>query len=132
MLIKRSPNGIDLPYSSEITPRAVFESRRAFIRQLAVGSIAGGALLEMASREAFAQSGQKLAAKPNPSFVVMDKQTAFKDASTYNNYYEFGTDKADPARNAGSRISGFMARTPARAASPRGSRTRNRWACRSH
>ena len=102
MLIKRSPNGIDLPYSSEITPRAVFESRRAFIRQLAVGSIAGGALLEMASREAFAQSGQKLAAKPNPSFVVMDKQTAFKDASTYNNYYEFGTDKADPARNAGS------------------------------
>jgi sulfoxide reductase catalytic subunit YedY len=101
MLIKRSPNGIDLPYSSEITPRAVFESRRAFIRQMAVGSIAGGALLEMATREAFAQSGQKLAAKPNPAFVVMDKQTAFKDASTYNNYYEFGTDKADPAHNAG-------------------------------
>ena len=101
MLIKRSPNGIDLPYSSEITPRAVFESRRAFIRQMAVGSIAGGALLEMATREAFAQSGQKLAAKPNPAFVVMDKQTAFKDASTYNNYYEFGTDKADPAHNSG-------------------------------
>ena len=101
MLIKRSPNGIDLPYSSEITPRAVFESRRAFIRQMAVGSIAGGALLEMATREAFAQTGQKLAAKPNPAFVVMDKQTPFKDASTYNNYYEFGTDKADPAHNAG-------------------------------
>ena len=101
MLIKRSPNGIDLPYSSEITPRAVFESRRAFIRQMAVGSIAGGSLLEMVNREAFAQSGQKLAAKPNPAFVVMDKQTAFKDASTYNNYYEFGTDKADPAHNAG-------------------------------
>jgi sulfoxide reductase catalytic subunit YedY len=31
----------------------------------------------------------------------MDKQTPFKDASTYNNYYEFGTDKADPAHNAG-------------------------------
>ena len=101
MLIKRSPNGIDLPYSSEITPRAVFESRRAFIRQMAVGSIAGGSLLEMVNREAFAQSGQKLAAKPNAAFVVMDKQTAFKDASTYNNYYEFGTDKADPAHNAG-------------------------------
>ena len=101
MLIKRSPNGIDLPYSSEITPRAVFESRRAFIRQMAVGSIAGGSLLEMVNREAFAQSGQKLAARPNPAFVVMDKQTPFKDASTYNNYYEFGTDKADPAHNAG-------------------------------
>ena len=102
MLIRRSPNGIDLPYSSEITPRAVFESRRSFIRQLAVGSIAGGAMLEMVNREAFAQSGQKLAAKPNPAFVVMDKQTSFKDASTYNNFYEFGTDKADPARYAGS------------------------------
>jgi sulfoxide reductase catalytic subunit YedY len=101
MLIKRSPNGIDLPYSSEITPREIFESRRRFIRQLAVGSIAGGALLEMASREAFAQTGQKLAAKPNSDYVVMDKPSAYKDATTYNNYYEFGTDKSDPARNAG-------------------------------
>jgi sulfoxide reductase catalytic subunit YedY len=101
MLIKRGPNGIDLPYSSEITPREIFESRRIFIRQLAVGCIAGGTLLEMASREAFAQTGQKLAAKLNPSFVVMEKRTAYRDASTYNNYYEFGTDKSDPARNAG-------------------------------
>ena len=51
MLIKRSPNGIDLPYSSEITPRAVFESRRSFIKQVALGSISSAALLEMASRE---------------------------------------------------------------------------------
>jgi sulfoxide reductase catalytic subunit YedY len=56
----------------------------------------------MATREAFAQSGQKLRRKPNPSFVVMDKQTAFKDANSYNNYYEFSTDKSDPARYAGS------------------------------
>ncbi|RJF99711.1 protein-methionine-sulfoxide reductase catalytic subunit MsrP [Noviherbaspirillum saxi] len=104
MLIKRNPNGIDLPFGSEITPRAMFESRRHFIKQLAVGSIAGGALAEMAMREAFAQSGgtQKLAARPNPGFVVMDKPTAFKDATTYNNFYEFGTDKTDPAQNAGS------------------------------
>jgi methionine sulfoxide reductase catalytic subunit len=101
MLIKRSPNGIDLPYSSEITPRELFESRRRFIRQLAVGSIAGSALLDMVSREAFAQTGQKLAAKPNSDYVVMDKPSAYKDATTYNNYYEFGTDKSDPARNAG-------------------------------
>jgi hypothetical protein len=48
----------------EITPKEVFESRRDFIRQLAVGTIAGGSLLEMASREAFAQTpaAQKLAA----------------------------------------------------------------------
>ncbi len=103
MLIKRNLDGIDLPLSSEITPRAVFESRREFIRQMALGSIAGSAFLEMASREAFAQSptARKLAAKANPAYVVMDKATAYKDATTYNNYYEFGTDKADPAQNAG-------------------------------
>ncbi|HTD03208.1 protein-methionine-sulfoxide reductase catalytic subunit MsrP [Undibacterium sp.] len=104
MLIKRSPNGIDLPYSSEITPRAVFESRRDFIRQLAVGSIAGGALLEMAMREAFAQSpgAQKLAAAANPAYMLMEKKTSYKDITTYNNFYEFGTDKAEPAQYAGS------------------------------
>jgi methionine sulfoxide reductase catalytic subunit len=102
MLIKRNPNGIDLPFASEITPREVFESRRTFIKQLAVGSIAGGALAEMLAREAFAQTASKLPANPNPSFVIMDKPTAYKDATSYNNFYEFGTDKADPARNAGS------------------------------
>lgn len=103
MLIKRNQNGIDLPYSSEITPRAVFESRRAFIQKIAAGSIAGGALLEMATREAFAaqsSTAQKLAAKPNPNYVVLDKPTAYKDATTYNNYYEFGTDKSAPSRYA--------------------------------
>ncbi len=103
MLIKRKPDGIDLPRASDITPRAIFESRRTFIKQLALGSIAGSALLEMASREVFAQSpvAQKPAAKANSAYVVMDKTTPYKDATTYNNFYEFGTDKSDPARNAG-------------------------------
>jgi len=102
MLIKRSPNGIDLPFSSEITPRDVFESRRGFIKQMAMGSIAGAGLLEMAMREAHAQGGDnpKLPAKLNPAYSAMDKQTPYKDATTYNNFYEFGTDKSDPAQNA--------------------------------
>ncbi|WP_395403178.1 protein-methionine-sulfoxide reductase catalytic subunit MsrP [Pseudoduganella sp. UC29_106] len=98
MLIKRSPNGIDLPFSSEITPREIFESRRTFIKQLAVGSIAGAGLLD----QAWAQSGNaKLAARLNPAWSAMEKQTAYKDATTYNNFYEFGTDKSDPAHYAG-------------------------------
>jgi sulfoxide reductase catalytic subunit YedY len=103
MLIKRSANGTDIPFASEITPREVFEARRTFIKQIAFGSIAGGGLLEMVSREALAQSGtaKTLAARANPAYVVMDKTTAYKDATTYNNFYEFGTDKADPARYAG-------------------------------
>ncbi|MRV75066.1 protein-methionine-sulfoxide reductase catalytic subunit MsrP [Duganella sp. FT92W] len=102
MLIKRSPNGIDLPFPSEITPREIYESRRTFIRQLAVGTIAGGSLLEMANREAFAQgpARAKLPGKANPAYIALDKITAYKDATTYNNFYEFGTDKSDPAENA--------------------------------
>jgi sulfoxide reductase catalytic subunit YedY len=103
MLIKRSPNGIDLPFSSEITPQAVYESRRKFITQMAVGAAVGSSLWEMANREAFAAdapAAPKLAGKLNPAYSVMEKQTPFKDASSYNNYYEFGTDKSEPAVNA--------------------------------
>ena len=101
MLIKRSPNGLDLPYSSEITPQAVYEERRNFIKAMALGATAGGALWEMANREAFAQTpAAKLAAKLNPAYSALDKPTPFKDATTYNNFYEFGTDKSEPAVNA--------------------------------
>ena len=88
MLIKRNPNSIDIPFASEITPRAIFESRRSFIKQLAAGSIAGGALIEMATREVFAQSGaaRKLPAQANRAYVVMDKTTPYKDATSYNNF----------------------------------------------
>ncbi|WP_019139687.1 protein-methionine-sulfoxide reductase catalytic subunit MsrP [Noviherbaspirillum massiliense] len=102
MFIKRHSYGVDCPRASEITPRELFESRRTFLKQLAVGSIAGGALADMATREAFAQTtgAQKLAATANPAYVIMDKVTSFKDATTYNNFYEFGTDKTEPSRNA--------------------------------
>ncbi|GAC1408221.1 MAG: protein-methionine-sulfoxide reductase catalytic subunit MsrP [Burkholderiaceae bacterium] len=102
MLIKRSDNGIDHRYGSEITPRAVFESRRSFIARMAAGTIAGGVLVEMGAREAFAQTAgaPKLIGRVNPGYGSTEKQTSFKDATTYNNYYEFGTDKADPARSA--------------------------------
>lgn len=87
MLIRRSQNVINIPDASEITPRAVFKSRRSFIRQLAVGSIATGSILELTSQLAFAQNvaAQKLAAKKNAAYVVMDKQTPYEDATTYNN-----------------------------------------------
>ena len=102
MLILRRQQNMILP--SEITPREVFEHRRHFIKTLALGSVAGAGLLEMANRSAFAQSAvaTRLAAAANAGYVVMDKKTSYKDATTYNNYYEFGTDKADPAVTAGS------------------------------
>lgn len=102
MLIKSSRDGANPPLSSEITPREVYEERRKFIARIAAGAAAGTALWEMANREAFAQApnGQKLAAKANPAFSTTEPRTAFKDATGYNNFYEFGLDKGDPAENA--------------------------------
>jgi sulfoxide reductase catalytic subunit YedY len=101
MLIK-SPKSSEIVLASDITPQAVYESRRAFIAKMAAGAVAGGALWEMANREAFAQpASQKLAAKRNPAYAILETATPFKDATTYNNFYEFGLDKDEPAQNAG-------------------------------
>jgi sulfoxide reductase catalytic subunit YedY len=85
--------------ASEITPQNIFEKRRQLIKLAAMGAF-GLSQAEVFSRNAFAQSGPKLAAKVNPQYFVPDKLTSYKDVTTYNNFFEFGTDKADPARNA--------------------------------
>jgi sulfoxide reductase catalytic subunit YedY len=94
--------------SSDITPRAVYEQRRALLR-LVAGGAAGAVLAGWAQRAAIAQvpAPGKLAALPGARSAVagamlMDKLTSYQDVTTYNNFYEFGTDKSDPARNAGS------------------------------
>ena len=102
MLFKRNPNGIDLPYPSEITPQAIYEGRRDFIARMAATAAVGSGIWHMANREAFAQDGQKLAARANVALSTDEKLTPFKDAAGYNNFYEFGLDKGDPAENAGS------------------------------
>ena len=85
--------------ASEITPQNIFEKRRQLIKLAAMGAF-GLSQAEVFSRNAFAQSGPKLPAKVNPQYFVPDKLTSYKDVTTYNNFFEFGTDKADPARNA--------------------------------
>jgi methionine sulfoxide reductase catalytic subunit len=106
MLIKTNNDGFNHSISSEITSHSVYESRRDLMKLMA-GGVAGAAMATWASREAFAATARpnKLAALANtPSKVAgamaLDKLTDYKDASTYNNFYEFGTDKSDPARNA--------------------------------
>ena len=94
------------PIASEITPRVVYEERRHLLRLWAAGA-AGATLATWAGREALAEAPRpgKLAALPGGASAVagamsLEKLTSYQDASTYNNFYEFGTDKADPARNA--------------------------------
>lgn len=107
MLIKTNASGFDHPVPSEITPQGIYQSRRELIKLMATGT-AGAALAGWAGREALAQAVPKpgklalLAGGKSAvaGAVVMDKVTDYKDVTTYNNFYEFGTDKADPAKNA--------------------------------
>ena len=106
MLIRSSDTGFDHPVASDITPREVFESRRTLLQQMALGA-AGLTLAGWAARDARAQMkgpgvlpALPAAASSVPGAQIMDKPTAYKDATTYNNFYEFGTDKSDPARQA--------------------------------
>jgi sulfoxide reductase catalytic subunit YedY len=97
--------GFFLP-SSEITPRAAYEGRRDLLKLLA-GGAAGATLAGWAGRAAFAQTARpaRLAALPGARSAVagamtMEKTTPYADVTSYNNFYEFGTDKSDPGRNA--------------------------------
>ena len=86
---------------SDITPQTVYEKRRQLIQAAAAGSF-GLALAPWFSRVALAANPQSLAATPNPLYAGKDDLTPLKDVKGYNNFYEFGTDKRDPAENAGS------------------------------
>jgi sulfoxide reductase catalytic subunit YedY len=107
MLIRSGRDGFQHPLSSEITPRAVYQDRRRLLQWMATGA-AGAALASWARREAFAQQVQRPGKLPAiasvrssvPGAVTMEKITEYKDATSYNNFYEFGTDKSDPVENA--------------------------------
>lgn len=88
---------------SEITPEAVWQSRRHWMTRMGMAATAAG-LATVGARRAFAADeppGQPLAAQRNAAYFVADKQTPYEDVTRYNNFYEFGLDKAEPAQNAG-------------------------------
>jgi sulfoxide reductase catalytic subunit YedY len=84
-----------------ITPKSIFDQRRELIKAAAAGSF-GLSLASWFSREALAMSPEKLAATANPLYSSKGDVTPYKSATTYNNFYEFGTDKTDPAAYASS------------------------------
>ncbi len=113
---------------SEITSRDVFDNRREFIKAAGFGLVAGSALLLSTKTRAANIAGgttegdarllgranapakvekaavqnlarQKITAYSKTSYGAGEKLTKYEDVTTYNNYYEFGTDKSDPAKN---------------------------------
>ena len=109
MLIKTKRDGFSHPLSSEITVPSAYSGRRGLIKLMASG-LGGAALASWAGRAAWAQAAGTLRPGKLPALageksrvagaITMDKLTDYKDASSYNNFYEFGTDKAEPAKNA--------------------------------
>ena len=94
MLIKRAPD----IRSSEITDERTYLRRREFMKSAAVPAVA--ALAGLAPALALA-AGQDALPNVRKGVVTLDEAlTPWADVTTYNNFYEFGTDKSDPARNA--------------------------------
>ena len=99
MLTKRQP---DLTYR-DVTPKSVYMNRRGF---LFTAALAGGALY--ANRDwlnLWLPHGEvagltRLGPLSKSPFSTTEKETAYNDVTHYNNFYEFGTGKGDPANNA--------------------------------
>jgi sulfoxide reductase catalytic subunit YedY len=99
MLIKK-PADIK---SSEITPKELYMNRREFIKSAsAVAASAGATLagLDMWGMPEQAQAGEKLPNIKKSPYSTDEKKNSFKDITSYNNFYELGIDKGDPAKNA--------------------------------
>jgi len=97
MLIKVPAAHTPLP--SEITPRRVYLNRRTALAGLGLAAASPLALAQSAA------GGGKLPRLPGArsavaGAMVLDKPTSYAEASSYNNFYEFGTDKSDPAERA--------------------------------
>lgn len=96
MLIQRKP---ELTYA-DVTPREVYLNRRKFLQGLGIAgaaAVAGEGVISALSPEV-AYAGTKLTTVKS-GYTVAEKVSSVNDVTHYNNYYEFGSDKSDPARN---------------------------------
>jgi methionine sulfoxide reductase catalytic subunit len=97
MLIKKG-EGIR---SSEITPRSLYLNRRKFLAGAAMaGAAAAGGLRlgEMIAPSTSVLAGAKIDGIQKSPFSTTETVTPYKDVTNYNNYYEFSTEKDEPAR----------------------------------
>jgi sulfoxide reductase catalytic subunit YedY len=104
MLIKTPNSGFNHATSSDITPATVYQQRRDFIQRLSGLGLAAAGMPTWVGAQNAPRPGALPALSAQTSTVAgamtSEMLTPYKDATTYNNFYEFGTDKSDPGRNA--------------------------------
>ena len=96
MLIKKA----EVIRSSEITPRSLYLNRRQFLGGAAIAGIAaasGIGLREIIAPSTVALAGTKIEGLKKSPLSTSETITPFKDVASYNNYYEFSTEKDEPA-----------------------------------
>src|SRR5713226_975693 len=97
-MLLRKPT--DLTYA-DITPKSVYLDRRKFLRGMGIAGlavVAGQRLLDLAIPSQSVHAGTKLTTIKGP-FSTDEKINSFNDVTHYNNFYEFGVDKDQPAKN---------------------------------
>src|SRR5438552_4061105 len=98
MLIRKAP---DLTYA-DVTPKSVYLDRRRFLRAMGIvgaTAVAGKSLFDLALPPQVAFAATKFTGLAKSPFSTSEKQNTYEDVTHYNNFYEFGTDKSDPAKN---------------------------------
>jgi sulfoxide reductase catalytic subunit YedY len=99
MLIRKSPQ---LTYA-DVTPKSVYLDRRKFLQAMGIvgaTAVAGKGIFDLALPPQGALAATQFSGLIKSPFSTTEKPNTLNDVSHYNNYYEFGTDKADPAKYA--------------------------------
>lgn len=96
MLIRKSAD----VQPSEITSKEQYASRRRFMRRAGAVALVAG-LPGLIDSTARAQGGTRLPRARKSPYSTAEPMNSLKEITSYNNFYEFGTEKDDPARYAG-------------------------------
>jgi len=99
MLIRKAP---ELTYA-DVTPKSVYLDRRRFLRAMGIvgaTAVTAKGLFDLALPPQVVSAATKFTSLVNSPFSTSEKQNSYEDVTHYNNFYEFGTDKSDPAKNA--------------------------------
>ena len=100
-MLTKSKKPYEVPYS-EVTPKWLYMNRRKFMTGAVMAGVAavGYKSFELFSPDQSVQAGAKLQYTQS-KYSTNEKETPYKDVSTYNNFYEFSTDKDGPSQLSG-------------------------------